>query len=263
MQIKGTTALITGANGGLGEAIATHLAQAGARLILTGRRKDALEPIAAKLGARMIVADLAERADVDRIFAEAGEVDVLVANAALPASGRFLDFEPAFLDRALDVNLRAPIVMAHPFAKKMAERKRGHLVFISSISGKVASFGTTLYSGSKFGMRGFALALREELAGSNVGVSTLFPGFIRDAGMFAKTGVKLPSTMGTRSPDDVGRAVVKAITEDIGEIEVAAFEQRLGSFIGAFSPRLIAFLQRQGGGHRLAAKVAATQRDVR
>ncbi|MBS2023535.1 MAG: SDR family NAD(P)-dependent oxidoreductase [Deltaproteobacteria bacterium] len=263
MNLNGATALITGANGGLGEAIATHLSKAGAKLVLTGRRKDALEPIAQKLGAKMIIADLAERKDVERIHAEAGDIDVLVANAALPASGLFLDFEPAFLDRALDVNLRAPIVMAQPFAKKMAERKRGHLVFISSISGKVAALGTTLYSGTKFGMRGFALALREELAYSQVGVSTIFPGFIRDAGMFAKTGVKLPAVMGTRSPDDVGRAVVKAITKDIAEIEVAAFEQRLGSFLAGISPGLVGWMQRQGGGHQLATEMASAQKGIR
>jgi NADP-dependent 3-hydroxy acid dehydrogenase YdfG len=115
MNLNGTTALVTGANGGLGEAIATALSLAGAKLILTGRRADALAPIAAKLSARVIVADLASRADVNRIAQEAGPVDVLVANAALPATGQFDTMDEEFLDRTLDVNLRVPILMARQF----------------------------------------------------------------------------------------------------------------------------------------------------
>jgi short-subunit dehydrogenase len=263
MQIQGSTALVTGANGGLGEAIAAHLKNAGAAVIVTGRRKEALDPVAQRLGARAIVADLAERKDVERLFAEAGAVDILVANAALPASGALLEMDAEFVDRALDVNLRAPIVMAQPFARAMAARKKGHLVFISSISGKVASHGTSLYSATKFGLRGFALALREELAYEGVGVSTIFPGFIRDAGMFAKTGVKLPAVVGTKTPDDVGRAVVRAIEKDLAELEVAAFDQRLGALLGSISPGLVAFLQRKGGGHKVAKQVAAAQKGVR
>ena len=263
MQIEGSVALVTGANGGLGEAIATRLAKEGARLILSGRRKDALEPIADRLGAKMIIADLAKREDVDRLVEEAGQVDIAVLNAALPATGVFIDMDDDFVNRALDVNLRVPIVMAHRFGKQMAARGKGHIVFISSISGKVVSLGGSMYSGTKFGMRGFALALRDELGMSGVGVSTIFPGFIRDAGMFAKTGVKLPSVVGTKSPEDVAAAVHRSIAKNVGEIDVAAFDQRMGAFLAAISPSLVATIQKNFGGHDVSKRMMAAQRDVK
>ena len=74
----------------------------------------------------------------------------------------------------------------------MIDRGHGHLVFISSLSGKVASPASSIYSATKFGLRGFALGLREDLAPHGVGVSVVLPGFIRDAGMFAEAAVKLP-----------------------------------------------------------------------
>ena len=82
----------------------------------------------------------------------------------------------------------------------MVERGTGHLVFISSLSGKIASAGASIYNATKFGLRGFGFALNEELRGTGVGATTVFPGFIRDAGMFADSGVKLPRGVGTRTP---------------------------------------------------------------
>ena len=86
-------------------------------------------------------------------------MDVLVANAALPASGRVEDFEPDQIDRALDVNLRAPIQLTRALLPGMLERGRGHLVLVSSLSGKVASPRSGIYSATKFGLRGFAAGL--------------------------------------------------------------------------------------------------------
>lgn len=257
------TALVTGANGGIGAAIARALKLHAVQLVVSGRRADALAPIADETRARVIVADLAQRADVHRLCAEAGDVDVLVLNAALPASGPLLEFDEAQIDRALEVNLTTPIHMARHFAAQMIARGRGHIVLISSISGKVAAAGTSLYSATKFGLRGFALGLRDDLAGTGVGVSTIFPGFIRDAGMFADTGVELPAGAGTRSPGDVADAVIRAIRDDAAEIDVAAFEQVAGGYLAAFAPSLVARLAKLSGGERLAAAVAAAQKHKR
>lgn len=199
-EIQGTRILLTGASGGIGQAIARALAARGAQLILTGRRADVLEPLAQELGGRALAVDLADRAAPERLVAEAGQVDVLVANAALPASGTLDDYSLEQIDRALDVNLRAPIALAKLLAEPMAARGRGHLVFISSLAGKSAQPGSSLYSATKFGMRGFALGLREDLRDRGVGVSTVFPGFIRGAGMFAEAGVELPKGVATRTP---------------------------------------------------------------
>ncbi|MFI0487243.1 SDR family NAD(P)-dependent oxidoreductase [Actinomadura sp. 9N215] len=265
MELRGANVLLTGASGGIGRALAAALAGRGARLVLTGRRADVLEPLAERLGggARAIAADLADRAAAERLLDEAGPVDVLVANAALPASGPLADYSITEIDRALDVNLRAPIVMAKLASARMADRGRGQLVFVSSLSGKAASGNASLYNATKFGMRGFALALREDLRPHGVGVSTIFPGFIRDAGMFADAGVTLPRGVGTRSPEDVARATVRAIERNVAEIDVAPLGLRLGAMIGGFAPVLSAAVQRRAGGARVARGLADGQRGKR
>jgi len=264
MQLdSSSTVLVTGANGGIGQAIARALHRTGARVIVTGRRADALAGLAAEIGARVVVADLARREDVSRLAGEAGEIDVLVANAALPASGPVLEFSEEEIDRALDVNLRAPIALARCVAPGMVARGRGQIVFVSSIAGKVASPGTALYSATKFGLRGFAIGLRQDLAPAGVGVTGIYPGFIRDAGMFAETGVKLPRTLGTRSPEDVAAAVLRAVRDDPTEIDVASVEQRVGAVLGGLSPALSSRLQAALGGGALSRKVTAGQRHKR
>ena len=116
MQISGSTVLLTGATGGIGHAIAKAVVDRGGRLIVSGRRGDLLEQLAAEFDARALTVDLAEADDVERLAREAGEVDILIANAALPASGTLDSFTVNEIDRALDVNLRAPMVLAHELA---------------------------------------------------------------------------------------------------------------------------------------------------
>ena len=165
-------------------------------------------------------------------------IDVLVANAALPASGRLDSFSSEEIDRALDVNLRAPIQMARALVPGMIERGAGHLVFISSLSGKFASAGASVYNATKFGLRGFGFALNEDLRGTGVGATTVFPGFIREAGMFADSGVKLPRGVGTRTPDDVAKAVIRGIEKNRPEIDVAPFSLASGARLFGSAPRL-------------------------
>ncbi|WP_030163221.1 SDR family NAD(P)-dependent oxidoreductase [Spirillospora albida] len=263
MELRGANILLTGATGGIGRALAEALAARGGHLVLTGRRADVLRPLAERLGGRAIAADLADRDRTEALLDEAGDIDVLVANAALPASGLLSDYSVEDIDRALDVNLRAPIVMAKIAAERMAERGRGHLVFISSLAGKTASGQASLYNATKFGMRGFALALREDLGPHGIGVSTVFPGFIRDAGMFADAGVILPRGVGTRSPADVARATVRAIERNIAEIDVAPLGLRLGARLGGVAPALSAAVQRRAGGAEISAGLAEGQREKR
>jgi short-subunit dehydrogenase len=263
MQISGSTTLLTGATGGIGQAIARALHQRGGQLILTGRRTDVLEPLAAELGARTLAADLNVAAEVDRLISEAGEIDILVANAALPASGRLNSFTMDEIDRALDVNLRAPIALAHALVPSMIERGSGHLLFMSSLAGKTATSGSSLYNATKYGLRGFASALRAELHEDGIGVSTVLPGFIRDAGMFADSGAKLPAGVGTRSPEDVAKAVVAAIERNRGEVDVAPVTLRLGAVFGSVAPESAAKMTRRIGGDDIARQIAAGQGDKR
>jgi short-subunit dehydrogenase len=263
MEIGGSTVLLTGATGGLGQAIARALAARGAGLILTGRRSDVLEPLASELGGRAIAIDLAIPGDVDRLITEAGDAGILVANAALPASGRLDSFSVEQIDRALAVNLRAPIVLARAMSPRMVESGRGHMVFMSSLAGKAATPATSLYNASKFGLRGFAAALRGELRGTGVGVSTVFPGFIRDAGMFAEANVTLPPGVGTRAPEDVAAAVVSAIERNRGEVDVAPLPLRASTVLASLAPELAGSLARRLGSEELTENLAAGQREKR
>lgn len=265
MEVAGRRALITGATGGIGQAIARGLHRAGAHVVVTGRRTETLESLASELGERVevVAADLASADSVRELIERAGRIDVLVANAALPGSGQLSEYTTEQLDAAIDVNLRAPMHLAHALVPGMVERGSGHLVFISSISGKVAVAGGTIYSATKFGMRGFAFGLRDDLRGTGVGVTTVFPGFISDAGMWADTGLDLPQGVGSRSPEQVAAAVMKGIDTNKAEIDVAPFGLRFGGWVWPLAPELVSRVTRATGGKKLADAMAEAQRPKR
>ncbi len=263
MDVTGRTVLLTGATGGLGQAIARTFAGRGARLVLTGRRSDVLEPLAQELSARVLAVDLADRAQLDGLIADAGDVDVLIANAALPASGLVEQFSIEEIDRALDVNLRAPILLARAFAPSMSARGGGHIVLMSSLSGKAATAGSALYSATKYGLRGFGLGLREDWRDRQVGVSTIFPGFIRDAGMFHDAGVDLPPGVGTKSPQDVADATLRAVQRNKAEVDVAPLGLRGGALLSQITPEVAGKVARRLGAGRVARNLAAGQREKR
>jgi short-subunit dehydrogenase len=254
MNLGGRTALVTGASGGLGHAIARGLAARGARLVLTARRVDVLESLAAETGGRVVPCDLADRPAVERLAAEAGPIDVLVANAGISVAGRVESSSIDEIDQVLDVNLRAPIVLARLMCEGMAERGGGHIVFVNSLNGKVGTVRTSVYAATKFGLRGFAQGLREDLRSRGVGVSTIFPGFISEAGMFHDSGAKLPPYVGTKKPEDVARAVVRAIEHNRSEIDVAPIGLRLGTAFASLAPEVAATVQRKLGADKVAAQ---------
>ena len=270
MEIAGKRALLTGATGGIGRAIAVALAERGAAVVLSSRRREDLESLAASLpggGHSVVVSDLAEPGAAERLAADAtaaSEIDLLVANAGLPGSGRLSDFSAEEIARALRVNLEAPMTLAHALLPGMIERRGGHLLFVSSLAGKAASPRASVYNATKFGLRGFALALREDLAGdrSGVGVSVVLPGFIRDAGMFADSGAKVPAGVGTSTPEEVAAGVVKAIEQNKAEVAVAPVQQRVLVGFAHIFPGLAARAQR-GGGTKVADRLARGQADKR
>lgn len=263
MQISGSNVLVTGATGGLGQAIARALSERGAELILTGRRGDVLEPLAAELQARALTVDLSKASAISQLVGEAGEVDILIANAGIPAAGRLESFTRGQVNRTLDVNLRSPVLLAHELLPGMLKRGRGHLLFMSSIAGKTTVPGAPLYHTTKYGLRGFAAALRMDLHDSSVGVSCIFPGFIRDACIFADSGAKLPPGAGTRSPEDVARAVVDAIEHNRGEVDVASLAQRGGALMAGLAPDVAASVVRKLGGVGIAEQMEESLRDKR
>jgi short-subunit dehydrogenase len=261
VDISGSRVLLTGATGGLGRAIAKALDQRGAHVLLTGRRQDALEELAGELrSAEALAADLANRENVAALPGRAGRVDALVHNAGLPGSGRLESFTPDEIDRVLDVNLRAGIMLTRALLPEMTERGSGQLVYVSSMSGKIPTVRASVYAATKYGLRGFAGALRDDLHGTGVGVSTVFPGPIQGGGMWDDAGIELPWWVPTKSPEDVGEAVAKAIESNRPEIAVADPGQRAAAVLENVSARAGAWLRRRLPVEELADRTAEAQR---
>ncbi len=235
MEISGKNVLLTGATGGLGRAMAHRLAYCGARLKLSARDGEALAGLAAELpgsGHTTAVSDLGQPDAAAQLAAAVGPVDCLIANAALPATGRLTDLSGEQVARMLRINLESPILLTRALLPGMVERDRGRIVLIGSLAGKAGSPRSSIYNATKFGLRGFAFGMGADLAGSGVGITVVAPGFVREAGMFADSGASAPAGMGTTTPDQVADAVVKAIEGDRLEITVAPALQRTMAHIG-------------------------------
>jgi short-subunit dehydrogenase len=262
VELNGRTALVTGATGGIGQAIARTLHGRGATVKISGRRADVLDELAAELGDRVEVlpADLSSSKQSRQLARDAGHVDLFIANAGLPGTGRVPEYTEEQLDRVIHVNLRSPVQMTHVLLPGMLDRGAGHLVYISSISGKVASPNASLYNATKFGLRGFGLALHDDLRGTGVGATVIYPGLISEAGLWADSELEAPSGAGMRTPQDVADAVLKAIARNPREIDVAGFPQRLGGWLSGPSPSLVAGIQRAAGGEKIADALADAQR---
>jgi short-subunit dehydrogenase len=247
-DIRGKTVLLTGASTGLGPYIARRLHQAGARFVLSARNEEALQRLAKEIGdSKVIVADLSKAGEPERLAKEAGEVDVLVSNAGVPITGRLAQLKVDEIDRAIAVNLRAGIVLAHALAPAMVKRKQGHIVLMSSIAGKIPAAGSSIYNATKFGIRGFGLAMREELWGTGVGVSVVCPTFVSEAGMWAETGLKAHPIAGEVSPAQVAEAVWSAIVRNRGEVDVVPIQLKASMKMMAVAPGLFAATARAMG----------------
>jgi short-subunit dehydrogenase len=265
VELSGSRVLLTGATGGLGHAIARGLHAHGAHLILTGRRAEVLDGLVAELGERVEARalDLANADEVHRFAAELGDIDVFVANAGLPGTGQLAEYTSEQIDRVIDVNLRSPIHMTHALLPGMLDRGRGHLVYISSISGKVATSYSSLYNATKFGLRGFSFAIHEDLRGTGVGATAVFPGAVADAGMWADGGLDLPPGVKPSKPAAVADAVIEGIEKDKPEINVGNPVERLGALLAGPAPRVVSFINRHGPTNKIAAELAERQVEKR
>lgn len=251
MQLDGSRILVTGASGGLGAAIARRLAAEGASTVLTARRESVLRSLADEIGAEILVADLTDRHDQERVCEAALSCDGIVANAGIgeePDLDGDVATVTAVTDRVIEVNLRAPIVLAQRYAiARMAAGQRGAIVLIGSLSGVSATPGTHMYNATKFGLRGFSLSFAQELSGSGVTCSLVAPGFIADAGMHHDSGMVLPSGVRKKRPVDVAQGVVIGLTKAPMEVFVAPPELRAGSKLSSIAPRLSAAVLRRAG----------------
>ncbi|MFE2377250.1 SDR family NAD(P)-dependent oxidoreductase [Streptomyces sp. NPDC059398] len=263
MKIRGERVLLTGATGGIGRVLAAALVGAGADVILSGRDPGALREVAEPLGARWFAADLSDRQDVIALAEHCAGVGVLVANAALPASGDLLEYTPEQVERALSVNLGSTVLLTRLLAPAMVAAGRGHLALIGSMSGKAATPQSSLYTASKFGLRGFAHAARTDLRPAGVGVSLIQPGFVAGAGMFARTGAPLPRGAQAVTPEQVAGAVLRAVERDLGEVNVAPLKLRMTCALSVQYPALAAWLQRRGAPDSSGRLIVEAQRASR
>jgi short-subunit dehydrogenase len=229
-QLRGRNALVTGAGGGLGAYIARALAGEGVNLAVTDLPGSSVDGLSAELRTRGVQvehapADLTDRDERRRLASWAAEalgpIDILVNNAGVEFGGPFLDTTPEQLELTVAVNLLAVMDLTRLLLPGMLDRRRGHVVSMASLAGKLPPPQLASYGATKHGVVGFMGALRGELADEPVGFSAICPGFVGRVGMFGRIepyieGGSIP--MGTIPPERVGEAVVRAIREDVGEI---------------------------------------------
>ena len=183
-DLSGKTALVTGASGGIGGAIARALHGQGAKVVLSGTRRDALDAVQAELGERAFVApcDLADSASVDALFGEAealaGEVHIVVSNAGLTRDGLMLRMKDEDWEIVLKVNLEAYFRLTRAALKGMMRRRWGRIIGITSVVGVTGNPGQANYAASKAGMIGFSKAIAQEVASRNITANCIAPGFI-------------------------------------------------------------------------------------
>lgn len=269
--LKDATALVTGASGGIGRHLAAALALRGARLVLSARRVDALDALAADLrdrGAQVAVvsADLADPADVDGLVARAeaalAPLDVLVNNAGVEIAASYTALSPDELRRITTVNLAAPMALIRQALPGMLARGRGHVVNMASIAGKGPTAYDAPYAASKAALIGLTRSLRAEYRDAPVGFSALCPGFVEQEGMYARMrglGLKAPRVLTAVPMHDVADAVLSAILQDRPEIVLTRRPLRPLAAAGELRPQLLERTVGMIGATRFMRSVAEHQ----
>ncbi|WP_448501431.1 3-oxoacyl-[acyl-carrier-protein] reductase [Sphingomonas sp.] len=229
-DLNGMTALVTGASGGIGSAIARALAGQGARLAVSGSNEDKLETFRGKLGGDHVAlaCNLSNGADVDGLVPRAvealGKLDILVNNAGVTRDNLAMRMKDDEWDQVIRVNLEAAFRLARAAAKPMMKARFGRIVSITSVVGATGNPGQANYAASKAGLVGMSKAMAQELASRNITVNCVAPGFIRSAMTDVlpeaqKTALlsRIPAgDLGTG--DDIGAAVVYLASREAGYV---------------------------------------------
>ncbi len=229
-DLTGKTALVTGATGGIGAAIARALHKAGATVAISGTRATVLEELKAALGARVHVlpCNLSDAADVEKLVpaAEAamGALDILVNNAGITKDGLAMRMKDDDWQQVLDVNLTASFRLCRAAMRPMMKRRWGRIVNITSVVGVTGNPGQANYVASKAGVIGLTKSLAQELASRNVTVNAVAPGFIATA-MTDVLNDKQKEAILTRvpagklgTPEDIAAAVLYLASNEAGYV---------------------------------------------
>jgi 3-oxoacyl-[acyl-carrier protein] reductase len=179
-SLEGKTALVTGASRGIGRAIASELAAAGASVVIGYRSgKDEAEALASELGARAVQADVSNAEEAARLVAEAGDLDILVNNAGLTRDGLLARMSNDDWRTVLDTNLSSVFYTCRAVCRPMMKKRAGAIVNVSSIVGVHGNWGQTNYAASKAGIIGFTKSLARELGSRNVRANVVAPGYVK------------------------------------------------------------------------------------
>jgi short-subunit dehydrogenase len=267
-DLRGTTAVLTGASRGIGVFIARALAKEGVNLSLAARSEVELEAVRTEMAALGVKA-IATKCDVtnaddrarllERTESELGPVDILVNNAGIDPATRFESVDPDDLVHTIDVNLVAAMLLTRSVVPGMLERQRGHVVNIASGAGKVGVAYAVAYATSKHGLVGFTNSLRCEYDKSPVGFSVVCPALVSETGMYARwedEGVKAPKIVGRASPGKVADVVVSCIRKNRGEVLVNTPPVRPLVVLANIAPQLMPRLMKLLGYTRTFERAA-------
>jgi len=246
MKLQDSRIILTGATSGIGRALALQLAADGARLLLVGRKREALDELKEAVstsGSHVVQADIAtpegRRAAVDQAGSLLGGVDVLINNAGLSSYALFADEDEAVTERIIQTNLLAPIALTKQVLPSLLAQGSGRIVNIGSVFGAIGFACFSSYSASKFGLRGFSEALRRELEGTGVGVSYVAPRATRTA-INSPTVYRMMAAvkMNLDTPEQVAAQIVAALAADRQEV-CLGWPEKLFVRINGLWPRLV------------------------
>jgi len=229
-NLKGKTALVTGATGGIGGAIAKALHRQGASVVLTGRKKEALDALALELGARAfpLVADLADKEQLESLLDKAeelaGGVDILVCNAGITKDNLTLRMKDEEWSDVINTNLSASFILNKAAFKKMMKKRWGRIINITSVVGVTGNPGQANYAASKAGLIGMSKSIAAECASRGITINCVAPGFIKTAmtdALNAAQKEKITSTIPSGKfglPEDIAAATAYLASEEAGYI---------------------------------------------
>ncbi|WP_077325670.1 SDR family oxidoreductase [Virgibacillus siamensis] len=226
-KLSGKTAVITGASSGIGSAIAAHLAEEGANVVLAARRKDKLDELVDSINKKgngkaiAVETDVTNKGEVDFLAEKTadtfGEVDIYINNAGLMLLSKVQNGHVDEWDRMVDVNIKGVLYGINSVLPKMLERKTGHLVNVASVAGLEVSKVNAVYSATKFAVRALSMGLEKELARTGVRVTNISPGAVdtdlATHGTDEELIGKVKENNRKLKADDIARAVVYAVTQ--------------------------------------------------
>ena len=256
MDVKGAVVIVTGASAGIGRETAREFARRGARVVLAARREGRLRELATEIEAAggealVVPADVARTEDIDRIVRATldrfGRIDVLVNNAGFGFSGAIEETSEANMRELLDVNYMGAFNAIRAVLPHMRAQRRGHIVNVASVVGKLGFPFHGAYSATKFAMIGLTEALRGELEGSGVTATVVLPGTTRtdffDVQRTADGAASAP-TGPQQSPEVVARAIVRSLHRPTPEVNMVSI-YRFAYGLSGFFPFLRDFAGRQ------------------